>query len=38
MGMDIDSVSFPSFGIDHLNKAFFCSKMYTVDLTTTGPV
>lgn len=32
MGMDIDSVSFPSFGIDHLNKAFFCSKMYTVDL------
>lgn len=32
MGMDVDSVSFPSFGIDHLNKAFFCSKMYTVDL------
>lgn len=31
MGMDVDSVSFPSFGIDHLNKTFFCSKMYTVD-------
>lgn len=32
MGMEVDSVRFPSFGIDHLNKAFFCSKMYTVDL------
>lgn len=32
MGMDVDSVSFLSFGIDHLNKAFWCSKMYTADL------
>lgn len=32
MGMAVDSVRLPSFGVDHNYKSFLCSKMYVVEL------